>query len=211
MGTNTSRNCECPGNEWECCENPTPYGPRSTRCWWSGSAAGYPTCEEKISAHYDTSIMCSEALHAYADCGLDIPHACGYGLACVAQTITYSQCRPLCGETAPKSFYTSVLAAGCSNDGQAGTRNTDAPFDVFVGATTEVGGVSYPACADGVNMVFLSDTGPAPFQDSHILGLNTTTAAPGEYGSDEHDGNDGTPWEDKHGRWPWPTQAVPAP
>lgn len=62
-------------------------------------------------------------------------------------------------------------------------------------------------------MVFLGETGPAPFQDSHTLGLvdNSTAAAPGEYGTDQYVGNDGTPWEDKHGRWPWQTQAVPVP
>jgi hypothetical protein len=117
---------ECYGNEWECCENPSTWGPRAIRCWWNGAGAGFPTCEDKIARHYDTSIKCSEALQAYQDCGLDTAHACGYGLACVAQTITYAQCRPLCGEAAPTSFYTSVLAAGCSNDGQAGTSNPDA-------------------------------------------------------------------------------------
>lgn len=82
---------------------------------------------------------------------------------------------------------------------------------MFVGATTEVGGVSYPACADGVNMVFLGDTGPAPFQESHILALdNSTAGAPGEYGTDQYVGSTGAPWqEEKHGRWPWDQQASP--
>lgn len=63
---------------------------------------------------------------------------------------------------------------------------------MFVGATTEVGGVSYPACADGVNMIFLGDTGPAPFQESHMtiaqpvpqgsMGLTSTLAAQERHG-----------------------------
>jgi hypothetical protein len=117
---------ECYGNEWECCENPSALGPRSIRCWWPTAAAGFVTCEDKVKSNYDISIKCSEALQAYQSCGLDSAHACGYGLACVAQTITYAECRPLCGDTAPKSFYRSILSAGCSNDGQTGTLNTDA-------------------------------------------------------------------------------------
>lgn len=78
---------------------------------------------------------------------------------------------------------------------------------MFVGKTTEVGGVSYPVCADGVNMVFLGDTAAAPFQASHILAVdNSTAAAPGAYGTDEY--SEGAAWqEEKHGRWPWNQQA----
>jgi hypothetical protein len=237
---------ECYGNEWECCENPSALGPRSIRCWWPTAAAGFVTCEDKVKSNYDISIKCSEALQAYQSCGLDSAHACGYGLACVAQTITYAECRPLCGDTAPKSFYRSILSAGCSNDGQTGTLNTDAGvtymlppqrhkchisspvptygfnrendvtvygeyqlycfasgFDVFVGAVREVGGVSYPVCADGINMVYMDDTGPAPQQESHVLHrADNSTFTPGDYGTATYVGNDGAPWEEKHGRRP---------
>jgi hypothetical protein len=160
------------------------------------------------------------ALQAYDDCGLHDSYACGYGLACVAQTITYGQCRPLCGETAPESFYTKVIAAGCTNDGQSGTVNSDASFgrDVFVGGVVEVGGVSYPECALNNNMALVGTTGAAPVQPPHYLAVSADAAsalAPGAYGQVARGGygghqaasgpggpqwNSGKPWAPQNGR-----------
>lgn len=57
--------------------------------WWPADS-----CADKASRRYDASIPCSKALEPHAACGLtDAPFACGYGLACVPQTVFYAQVR----------------------------------------------------------------------------------------------------------------------
>lgn len=68
-----------------------------------------------------------------AECGLDEPHACGYGLVCVPKNIAYAQCVPLCGERFPEGlqtpelseFYLQTITSGCTVDGQSRVINTD--------------------------------------------------------------------------------------
>ena len=66
--------------------------------WWLTSA-GFESCAQKVSRNYDFSTKCSQALPVYATCGLKQRFACGYGLACVAKSISYAQCLPVCGRT----------------------------------------------------------------------------------------------------------------
>jgi hypothetical protein len=62
---------------------------KSIPLWWQRE--GWSSCDERVSKHYDPTIPCSEGIRAFQPCGFNEPHACGYGLACVAQSISYSQ------------------------------------------------------------------------------------------------------------------------
>jgi hypothetical protein len=68
-------NYKCTSKDGHC--RPTKSG--SVPAWWP-----HDSCQDYISKHYSPTIACSEALLPYSPCGLDIPHACGYGLACGA-------------------------------------------------------------------------------------------------------------------------------
>lgn len=86
-----------------------------------------------MTNYYDTSIPCSEALPVLSQCGMNEPHACGYGLVCVAKNIAYAQCVPVCGKRFPEGlqspalseFYLQTIVSGCTVDGQSGTTNMD--------------------------------------------------------------------------------------
>jgi hypothetical protein len=65
--------------------------------WWLTSA-GFESCVTKVAQQYDVTIPCSKALPVWAECGLAKNFACGYGLACVAKSISFAQCLPICGD-----------------------------------------------------------------------------------------------------------------
>lgn len=109
--------------------------------WWL-KTVGFESCAMRVSSFYDATTPCSAALPAFATCGLKDAFACGYGLACVATNIAYSQCIPICSaQRFPQGFQSRGLerfwladvTAGCAVDGQAGDVNTDGPNNVFVG------------------------------------------------------------------------------
>jgi hypothetical protein len=87
----------------------------------------------KVTEFYDSSIPCSQALPVLAECGLQTPHACGYGLVCAARHIGFAQCLPMCGTRFPQGlqtpalgqFFLQTVSTGCALDGQSGVLNTD--------------------------------------------------------------------------------------
>jgi hypothetical protein len=127
--------------------------------WWE--QVGWTSCKEKLTAHYNATIKCSEALAPYATCGLTESYACGYGLACVAQSINHAQCLPLCGSSYPKSladaalvrFDLSEVASGCTLDGQSGATNSAAGYSVSVGNVELVGSTAVPKCIRTQNTI----------------------------------------------------------
>jgi hypothetical protein len=65
---------ECVAADGQC--RTTPSG-LLVPSWWAADS-----CGDYLSRNYDPNMPCSKALFAYEACGLDTPHACGYGLAC---------------------------------------------------------------------------------------------------------------------------------
>ena len=65
--------------------------------WWLDEKNGWESCAAKVSTHYDSATLCSRGIRPDYQCGLKESFACGYGLACVPQTIAYAQCIPICG------------------------------------------------------------------------------------------------------------------
>ena len=143
--------CDAPCGPGEDCRQ-TPLGALVPR-WWPRDS-----CEQLIAAKHDASILCAQALQPYEACGLTESFACGYGLACVAESITYAHCAPICSWSFKDEFlHLKAVAAGCKHnpqDGQRGIMNHDAA-DEYV----PVGKVLYvtdeivvPACVAKRNL-----------------------------------------------------------
>ena len=131
--------------------------------WWMDNRNGWESCLDKISASYDTATPCSKAIRPEYPCGTKDSFACGYGLACVPQTISYAQCIPICGSRyaaggrkaeALEGFDVSKVTAGCTLDGQSGTTNPDAGYKLDVGEVISENGIALPKCvaATAVNI-----------------------------------------------------------
>ena len=123
--------------------------------WWMDNRNGWESCLDKISANYDTATPCSKAIRPEYPCGTKDSFACGYGLACVPQTISYAQCIPICGSRyaaggrkaeALEGFDVSKVTAGCTLDGQSGTMNPDAGYKLDVGEVISENGIALPKC-----------------------------------------------------------------
>jgi hypothetical protein len=117
--------------------------------WWPNDS-----CPDLVSDKYDARIPCSEALEPFHECGGNTPFACGYGLACVAETITYAHCAPICDpHFSDELLHVDSIAAGCTFDGQQGSFNLDSLGErVPVGEVTLVNGsIAVPACIARTN------------------------------------------------------------
>lgn len=138
--------------------------------WWKDDLNGWESCQEKIAANYNTATPCSQAIRPDFACGLKDDHACGYGLACVAQTIAWAQCIPVCGDrytgrraVALEGFDVSKVTTGCTLDGQSGTVNPDSGYNVDVGDIVIRNGVAIPKCvADTALNMPRTPATPAP-------------------------------------------------
>lgn len=145
--------CEGPG----CC-HATCGGGESCRetaagpvpSWWRKDS-----CADLVSHNYDASIACSAAAAPGDPCGGDEPFACGYGLACVAETITAAHCAPLCDEHfADALLHADSVAAGCTLDVPRASFNNAIPGErVPVGDVTIIdGNIAVPACVADRNL-----------------------------------------------------------
>jgi hypothetical protein len=118
--------------------------------WWPKDS-----CDEKVAEEYDPDIPCSRALQPFEPCGTGEDFACGYGLACVAESITYAQCAPICGRAFHDEFlHLKGVAAGCKVDGQHGAVNHDAAGEVIpVGKVVQTpDGIAVPECIAAANL-----------------------------------------------------------
>jgi hypothetical protein len=126
--------------------------------WWKQT--GFESCDHKISKYYDPSIQCSQALKPFEDCGLTQPHACGYGLACIPQSISYASCIPVCGDLYPRGlmdaalepYYLEKVSTGCTLNGQSGETNTEAGYSLSVGPVVLSGRFAVPQCIGSLNL-----------------------------------------------------------
>jgi hypothetical protein len=118
--------------------------------WWPKGS-----CSDLVSHNYDALIPCSKGLGPFDECGGNVPFACGYGLACVAETITYAHCAPICDpHFSDELLHVDSVAAGCTLDGQRGSFNFDSLAErVPVGDVTLVNGsIAVPACIVDKNL-----------------------------------------------------------
>lgn len=167
VGSALAYKCEGAG----CCDA---HCPRGEDCRQIASGALVPrwwphnSCGAMIAAHYDATIPCSQALQPFEACGLDVPHACGYGLACVAESITYAHCAPICSWSFKDEFlHLEAVAAGCQhdpNDGQRGIMNHDVAGEYIpVGKVVWVtDSIVEPACVSLRNLAHLHKDTAAP-------------------------------------------------
>lgn len=79
----------------------------------SWAKKGWVPCQQLVSAAYDPSIACGKALKNGQECSLKDPHACGYGLICVAQSVKKAKCKRICSRKCVLSSCSFVLG-GCA-------------------------------------------------------------------------------------------------
>lgn len=128
-----------------------------------------------VSANYDTTIQCSQAVGKHEPCGLDKPFACGLGLACVAESITHALCEPVCAPGfSDKLLYTEAAAAGCTidtTDSTALTRIKDVGKLVLLEGTHS--NVAVPKCLVDRNLAVDSK----PFTHANVAQRAAAQAA----------------------------------
>ena len=135
----------CGGNE--SCRK-TEAGPVPS--WWPKDS-----CADLVAHNYDATIACSAAAAPGDPCGGDEPFACGYGLVCVAETITAAHCAPVCDEHyADTLLHADSVAAGCMLDVPRTSYNDAVPGErVPVGDVSVVNGtVAVPTCVLNRNL-----------------------------------------------------------
>ena len=125
--------------------------------WWP-----HDSCAAKLLEGYNASIPCHEALQPFEPCGEPDSHACGYGLACVAESITYAQCVPICASAFhDELLHRESVAAGCKREWQHGDVNHDKAGEfVPVGNVVDVGeGIAVPECMRDMNLAATTSAG----------------------------------------------------
>lgn len=176
---------ECEGDH--CCDHvctgakcrTTPAGASVPTSWPSDS------CTELVASNYDATTLCSQALAAFEPCALDQPHACGYGLACIAESITSAICVPVCAPAfSDELLHVDSAAAGCVRDGQYGSAYID-----DTGARTPVGrvrvsshGIAVPGCLPEQELANVSGSRLARLKARHHREAPAAALPPGEQG-----------------------------